>query len=49
MIYPPGEEYSPSPSPERDTGRSKVRPTVYDETYRQKISREPIDARSESQ
>lgn len=49
MIYPPDEQYTPPPSPEREVRRSRFKPSQFDETFQQRISREPIDAHSESQ
>ncbi|XP_054168063.1 obscurin-like [Oppia nitens] len=49
MIYPPDEQYTPPPSPERETERTKFKPSQFDETYKQRISREAVDAQSESQ
>ncbi|XP_076362329.1 protein Obscurin-like isoform X2 [Tachypleus tridentatus] len=48
MIYPPDELYTPPSSPEPELNRTPVKPAVFDDTFQQKISREPIDVRSES-
>ncbi|XP_064466280.1 obscurin-like isoform X2 [Ornithodoros turicata] len=48
MIYPPDEVYTPPESPAREIGRTKVKPSQFDETYAEKVTREPIDIRSES-
>ncbi|CAG2120818.1 unnamed protein product, partial [Medioppia subpectinata] len=59
MIYPPDEqytpppsperEYTPPPSPEREVGHSKFKASQFDETMKQKISRDHYDVHSESQ
>ncbi|UYV74146.1 SPEG [Cordylochernes scorpioides] len=49
MLYPPGEVYTPPSTPEPSLRRTRVKPSAFDETMAQKISREPIDIRSESQ
>ncbi|XP_067145351.1 LOW QUALITY PROTEIN: obscurin-like [Centruroides vittatus] len=48
MIYPPGEEYTPPSSPEPELDRTRVKPAEFDDTYKQRISREPVDFRSET-
>ncbi|XP_067131065.1 obscurin-like isoform X2 [Centruroides vittatus] len=50
MIYPHDVEYTPPSTPERHLGHSHVKPAAFDDvTFQQKIVREPIDFRSESQ
>ncbi|GFY50994.1 obscurin [Trichonephila inaurata madagascariensis] len=50
MIYPPNEEYTPPATPDRELDRSRVKPAAFDDvTFRQRIEREAIDPRSESQ
>ncbi|KAG8195169.1 hypothetical protein JTE90_023344 [Oedothorax gibbosus] len=50
MIYPPGESFTPSSSPEPlELDRTHAKPSHFDDvTFRQKINREDIDFRSES-
>ncbi|KAG8183020.1 hypothetical protein JTE90_017107 [Oedothorax gibbosus] len=50
MIYPPGEEYTPPATPDRECPeRSRVKPAAFDDvTFRQRIEREAIDPKSES-
>lgn len=50
MIYPPDEEYTPPVTPDGHLERSRVKPAAFDDvTYRQRIEREAIDPKSESQ
>ncbi|XP_054712056.1 obscurin-like isoform X2 [Uloborus diversus] len=49
MIYPPGESYTPPSSPEPELDRAHIKPSQFDDvTFKQKINREEIDFRSES-
>lgn len=50
MIYPSDIEYTPTSTPDRQLAHSHVKPAAFDDvTFQQKIVREPIDFRSESQ